>query len=51
MYAIRSYYEWAYLAMIYGFVGLGITALTTIVRVWQASDPLSVRAHHVEEDL
>jgi len=43
--------QWAYMAMIYGFVGLGITALTTLVRVLQASDPLSVRVHHVEEDL
>jgi len=43
--------QWAYLALIYGFVGLGITALTTLVRVLQADDPLSVRVHHVEEDL
>lgn len=43
--------QWAYMAMIFGFVCLGITALTTIVRVLQADDPLSVRAHHVEEDV
>lgn len=43
--------QWAYLALIYGFVGLGITALTTLARVLQADDPLSVRVHHVEEDL
>lgn len=43
--------QWAYLAMIYGFVGLGITALTSMIRVLQAEDPLSVRAHHVEEDV
>lgn len=43
--------QWAYLAMIFGFVGLGLTALTTLVRVLQAADPLSVRVHHIEEDL
>jgi len=43
--------QWAYLALIYGFVGLGTTALTTLARVLQAEDPLSVRVHHVEEDL
>lgn len=43
--------KWAYLAMIAGFVGLGITALTTLVRLLLASDPLAVRAHHIEEDV
>ncbi|HRP25439.1 MAG TPA: TRAP transporter small permease [Thauera sp.] len=43
--------KWAYLAMIAGFVGLGITALTTLVRLLLASDPLTVRAHHIEEDV
>ena len=43
--------QWAYLAMIFGFVGLGITALPTLVRVLQSPDPLSVRVHHIEEDL
>lgn len=42
---------WAYLALVAGFVGLGITALTTFVRLLQADDPLSVRAHHAEEEL
>lgn len=41
--------KWAYMAMIVGFVALGITAVTTIIRVLQAQDPLSVRAHAVEE--
>jgi len=43
--------RWAYLAMIVGFVGLGITAITTFVRLVMASDPLSVRRHHIEEDV
>lgn len=42
---------WAYLALVAGFVGLGITALTTFARLLQADDPLSVRAHHAEEEL
>lgn len=43
--------RWAYLALIAGFVGLGLTALTTFVRLVLASDPLAVRAHHIEEDV
>jgi len=43
--------RWAYLALIVGFVGLGITAMTTFVRLLLASDPLSVRTHHIEEDV
>jgi len=43
--------HWAYLALIVGFVGLGITALTTFVRLLLAGDPLTVRVHHVEEDV
>ncbi|WP_227819794.1 TRAP transporter small permease [Marinobacterium aestuarii] len=43
--------RWAYLALIVGFTGLGITALTTFVRLLQASDPLAVRRHHIEEDV
>jgi TRAP-type C4-dicarboxylate transport system permease small subunit len=43
--------KWAYLAMIAGFAGLGVTALTTFVRLLQAGDPLAVRAHHLEEDV
>ncbi|ARU90679.1 TRAP transporter permease DctQ [Pseudomonas sp. M30-35] len=43
--------KWAYLAMIVGFVGLGLTALTTLVHLLHAVDPLSVRAHRIEEDV
>ncbi|WP_211162150.1 TRAP transporter small permease [Aromatoleum petrolei] len=43
--------RWAYLALIAGFVGLGITAMTTFVHLLMASDPLSVRAHNIEEDV
>lgn len=43
--------KWAYLAMIVGFVGLGLTALTTLVHLLHARDPLAVRAHHIEEDV
>lgn len=43
--------RWAYLALIAGFFGLGLTALTTSVRLLLASNPLAVRAHHVEEDV
>lgn len=43
--------SWAYLALIAGFVGLGITAVTTFVRLLLAEDPLSVRAHRIEEEL
>lgn len=43
--------KWAYLALIAGFVGLGITALTTLGHLLPASDPLAVRAHHIEEDV
>ena len=42
---------WAYLALVVGFVGLGLTALTTFVRLLLASDPLAVRPHHIEEDV
>lgn len=43
--------RWAYLALIAGFAGVGITALTTFARLLAAGDPLSVRAHHAEEEL
>lgn len=43
--------RWAYLALVAGFAGVGVTALTTFVRLLQADDPLSVRAHHAEEEL
>jgi TRAP-type C4-dicarboxylate transport system permease small subunit len=41
--------RWAYLALIAGFAGLGITALTTSVRLLLASDPLDVRAQQSPE--
>lgn len=43
--------KWAYLAMIAGFVGLGLTALTTLVHLLRVDDPLAVRTHHIEEDV
>jgi TRAP-type transport system small permease protein len=43
--------RWAYLALITGFAGVGITALTTFARLLAAEDPMSVRAHHAEEEL
>ncbi|SEG89041.1 TRAP transporter small permease [Marinobacterium lutimaris] len=43
--------RWAYLAMIVGFVGLGITAITTFARLLLADNPHSVRKHHIEEDV
>lgn len=43
--------RWAYMALIAGFVGLGITALTTLVHLSLAADPLGVRTHHIEEDV
>jgi TRAP-type C4-dicarboxylate transport system permease small subunit len=42
---------WAYLALIAGFLGLGVTALTTFVHLLLASNPLSVRAHDIEDDV
>ncbi len=41
--------KWAYMAMIVGFSALGITAVTTLVRVVQADNPLLVRAHGMED--
>jgi TRAP-type C4-dicarboxylate transport system permease small subunit len=43
--------RWAYMALIAGFVGLGITAMTTFAQLLLADDPLSVRVHHIEEDV
>lgn len=43
--------KWAYLALIAGFVGLGITAITTFVHLLLANDPLAVRVHHIEEEI
>ncbi|MGB6105049.1 MAG: TRAP transporter small permease [Pusillimonas sp.] len=43
--------KWAYLALIAGFVGVALTALTTIVQLIFAGDPSAVRAHKAEEDI
>lgn len=43
--------RWAYLALIAGFFGVGLTAITTFVQILVAGDPLSVRAHSAEEEL
>lgn len=43
--------RYAYLSLIVGFVGVGLTAVTTFVRLLLAEDPLSVRAHVQEEEL
>lgn len=43
--------HWAYMAMIVGFVGLGITAITTFARLLLVDNPHSVRKPHIEEDV
>jgi TRAP-type C4-dicarboxylate transport system permease small subunit len=43
--------KWAYMSMFVGFVGLGLTALTTMVHLLHAGDPLAVRAHDIEDDV
>ncbi|MBP2315427.1 TRAP transporter small permease [Azospirillum soli] len=43
--------RWAYLSLIVGFAGVGLTALTTFARLLIAEDPMSVRAHVAEEEL
>lgn len=43
--------RWAYLALIVGFIGIGITATTTFVKLWFAPNPLSVREPVLEESL
>lgn len=43
--------KWAYLALIAGFVGVGLTAATTFAQLLLADDPRSVRAHIPEEEL
>ncbi len=43
--------RWAYLALIAGFAGVGITAATTFARLLAAPEPRSVRAHKAEEEL
>jgi TRAP-type C4-dicarboxylate transport system permease small subunit len=41
--------RWAYLSLIVGFIGVGITAVTTFARVLLADDPRLVRADHPED--
>lgn len=43
--------SWAYGSLIVGFVGVGLTALTTFARLLMAEDPRSVRAHVTEEEI
>jgi TRAP-type C4-dicarboxylate transport system permease small subunit len=43
--------RWAYMSLIVGFVGVGLTAVTTFARLLVTEDPLSVRAHIPEEEL
>lgn len=42
--------RWAYLSLIAGFVGIGLTAVTTFVRLLLAEEPRSVRAAVPEEE-
>jgi len=41
--------RWAYLSLIAGFVGVGLTAVTTFIRLLSAEDPRTVRADHPED--
>lgn len=41
--------KWAYMAMIVGFTALGITGLTTLIRLIQAPNPLTVRAQTIKD--
>ena len=41
--------RWAYLSLIVGFIGVGVTAVTTFGRVLLADDPRLVRADHPED--
>jgi len=43
--------RWAYLSLIAGFLGVGLTAVTTFLRLLTAEDPRSVRAHVSEEEI
>lgn len=43
--------RWAYLSLIAGFVGVGLTAVTTFLRLLLTEDPMSVRGHSLEEEL
>lgn len=41
--------KWAYLSMIVGFNALGLTALTTMARIFMVQDPLMARVQPHEE--
>ncbi len=43
--------KWAYLSIIVGFVALGLTGLTTFLRLLWADDPLSVRSPAPEDSV
>jgi len=43
--------RWAYLALIAGFTGIALTAVTTFLRLLVAKDPFSVRAHRAEDEI
>jgi len=43
--------RWAYLAVVAGFFGIALTAITTGVRVLLADDPLSVQSIAPEEEI
>lgn len=43
--------SWAYMSLIVGFIGVGLTALTTFARLLMAEDPRSVRAHVSEDEI
>ena len=43
--------KWAYMSIIAGFVALGLTGVTTMVRLAYTSDPLTVRSHTLEDSV
>ncbi|MCX5591866.1 TRAP transporter small permease [Alcaligenes endophyticus] len=43
--------KWAYYSLVMGFGGIACTAVTTILRLLTAKDPLSVRARVIEDDV
>ncbi len=43
--------QWAYMSLIAGFVGLGLTALTTVVLLFVSPEPESIREHRLEDQV
>lgn len=43
--------KWAYMSIIVGFTALGLTGVTTFFRLLFADDPLTVRAHTLEDSV